>query len=152
MQLKFASSHGQNPMKFFLHKCQKYAPPSKGWKKRKLKLIISAFEQISEFKISFHKGKLSCFGKAKTRLPFMLSYLAMGKASSIRYLCNPIHYRRLMNVEWKHVEKRLHERLRSWKRKLLSIGKRLVLLNLILRNMVLFMIYFFLVPKKFCID
>jgi hypothetical protein len=82
----------------------------------------------------------------------MLSYLAMGKASSIRYLCNPIHYRRLMNAEWKHVEKRLHERLRSWKRKLLSIGKRLVLLNLILRNMVLFMIYFFLVPKKFCID
>jgi hypothetical protein len=45
------------------------------------------------------------------------------------------------------VEERLQLRLSSWKGKLLSIGGRLVLINLVLSNMVLYMLSFFLLPK-----
>jgi hypothetical protein len=41
----------------------------------------------------------------------------------------------------------LQKRLSSWKGKLLSLGGRLVLINLVLTNMVLYMISFFQLPK-----
>ena len=65
----------------------------------------------------------------------------------IMYLGIPIHYRRLTNAEWKHVEDRLQAKLSSWKGKLLSLGGRLVLINSVLSNMVLYMISFFQLPK-----
>ena len=61
--------------------------------------------------------------------------------------CIPIHYRRLTNAEWKIVEERLQLRLSSWKGKLLSLGGRLVRINSVLSNMVLYMISFFQLPK-----
>jgi hypothetical protein len=67
----------------------------------------------------------------------------------IRYLGIPIHFWRLTNTEWKTVEERLQLCLSSWKGKLLSIGGRLVLINLVMSNMVLYMLYFFLLPKGF---
>jgi hypothetical protein len=66
----------------------------------------------------------------------MLVFLVVG-------LAIPIHYRRLTNVEWKHVGETLQKHLISWKGKLLSLGGRLVLINSVLSNMVLYMIYFF---------
>jgi hypothetical protein len=59
----------------------------------------------------------------------------------------PIHYRRLTLAEWKIVEERLQKCSSSWKGKLLSLGERLILINSILTNMVLYMISFFLLPK-----
>jgi hypothetical protein len=57
----------------------------------------------------------------------MLVFLVVG-------LAIPIHYRRLTNVEWKHVGETLQKHLISWKGKLLSLGGRLVLINSILSN------------------
>jgi hypothetical protein len=62
-------------------------------------------------------------------------------------LGNPIHFWRLTNAEWKIDEERLQLRLSSWKGKLLSIGGRLVLINLVLSNMVPYMLSLFLLPK-----
>ena len=45
------------------------------------------------------------------------------------------------------MEERLQKRLSSWKGKLLSVGGRLVLINSVLTNMVLYMISFFQLPK-----
>jgi hypothetical protein len=52
-----------------------------------------------------------------------------------------------MLAKWKIVEKRLQKCLSSWKGKLLSLGGKLILINLVLSNMVLYMISFFLLPK-----
>jgi hypothetical protein len=50
-------------------------------------------------------------------------------------------------LKGKKVTERLKKRLSSWKGKLLSWGGRLVLINSVLTNMVLYMISFFLIPK-----
>ena len=59
------------------------------------------------------------------------------------------HYGRVTFTEWKHVEERLEKRLSSWKGKLLSVGGRLVLINSVLTNMVLYMLSFFQLPIKY---
>jgi hypothetical protein len=66
---------------------------------------------------------------------------------SIRYLGILIHYRRFSMDEWKMAEERLKIRLSSWKGKLLSLGGRLVLINSVLSNMVLYMISFIQLPR-----
>jgi hypothetical protein len=117
-------------------------------KARNLKLILSAFEQLSGLKINFHKSELFCFGEAVDVANSYAEIFGCGIGSfPISYLGIPIHYRRLTLAEWKIVEERLQKRLTSWKGKLLSLGGRLVLINSVLTNMVLYMISFFQLPK-----
>ena len=115
---------------------------------RNLKLIILAFEQLSGLKINFHKSELFCFGEAQDDVALYAELFGCGQGQfPIKYLGIPIHCRRLTNAEWKVVEERLQIRLASWKGKLLSLGGRLVLINSVLSNMVLYMIFFFRLPK-----
>src|SRR4051812_30380107 len=99
-------------------------------KAKNLKLILSAFELLSGLKINFHKSDLYCFGEAQNVAPIYAELFGCGLGQfPINYLGIPIHYRRLTIAEWKLVEERIQKRLNSWKRKLLSLGGRLVLLN-----------------------
>jgi hypothetical protein len=117
-------------------------------KARNLKLILEAFEQLSGLKINFHKSELFCFGEAQDLAALYADLFGCGQGQiPIRYLGIPIHYRRLTIVERKSVEERLQKRLSSWKGKLLSLRGRLVLINSVLTNMVLYMISFFILPK-----
>jgi hypothetical protein len=107
-------------------------------KANNVKLILSAFEYLSGLKISFHKSELFCFGEAQDQAQLYAELFGCNQGQfPIRYLGIPIHFRRLTNVEWKIVEERMQLRLSSWKGKLLSIGRRLVLINLVMSNMVL---------------
>jgi hypothetical protein len=58
----------------------------------------------------------------------------------------------LTNTEWKHVEEKLKKIISSWKGKLLPLGGRLVLINSVLCNIVLHMIFSSVYPKEYCID
>jgi hypothetical protein len=117
-------------------------------KARNLKLILAAFEQLSGLKINFHKSELYCLGDAQDDAAIYAELFGCGQGQfPIRYLGILIHYRRLTIVEWKIVEEILQKQLSSWKGKLLSLEGRLVLINSVLTNMVLYMIYFFLLPK-----
>jgi hypothetical protein len=119
-------------------------------KARNLKLILSAFEQFSGLKIHFRKSELFCFGKAQEEANLYADLFGCGQRQfPIRYLSIPIHYQRLTNAEWKLLEEKLQSRLSSWKVKLLSLGGRgrLVLINSVLSNMVLYMISFFQLRK-----
>jgi hypothetical protein len=117
-------------------------------KARNLKLILATFEQLSGLKINFHKSELFFFGEALNDASLYADLFGCGQGQfPIRYLGIPIHYRRLTLAEWKCVEERLQKRLSSWKGKLLSLGGRLILINSVLTNMVLYMISFFLLPK-----
>jgi hypothetical protein len=89
-------------------------------KAQNLKLILSAFEQLSGLKINFHKSEFFCFGEAQDDVNAYTDLFGCGKGwFPMRYLGIPIHYRRLTLFEWKLVEERLQKRLSSWKGKLI---------------------------------
>jgi hypothetical protein len=117
-------------------------------KAQNLKLILTAFEQLSSLKINFHKSKLFCIGEAQDEVNAYANLFGCGQAQfPMRYLGISVHYRKLTLTEWKLIEERLQIRLSSWKCNLFSLGERLVLINSVLSNMVLHTISFFLLPK-----
>uniref|UniRef100_A0A452XBT8 Reverse transcriptase zinc-binding domain-containing protein n=1 Tax=Aegilops tauschii subsp. strangulata TaxID=200361 RepID=A0A452XBT8_AEGTS len=117
-------------------------------KARNLKLLLCAFEELSGLKINFHKSELFYFGDAAESAPEYAEIFGCQLGQfPIRYLGIPIHYRRLTIADWRHVEERLEKRLASWKAKLLSYGGRLILINSVLSNMVLYMLSFFHLSK-----
>lgn len=88
-----------------------------------MKLLLSAFEQISGLKINFHKSKIFCFGGAKEyRIQYIVLFSCNPGTFPMRYLGIPIHYRKLTNADWSKVEERFEKRLSSWKGKNLLIG------------------------------
>lgn len=64
-----------------------------------------------------------------------------------KYLGIPMHYRKLSNNDWKVIESKIERKLSSWKGKLMSVGGRLVLINLMLTSLVIFMLSFLRYPK-----
>ena len=77
-------------------------------KAKNLELILSAFEQLSGLKINFHKSELFCFGDAQDEASQYAELFGCGLGQfPISYRGIPIHFRRLMIAQWKHVEERL---------------------------------------------
>ena len=64
-----------------------------------------------------------------------------------RYLGIPMHRRKLMNKDRKHVEERFQKRLNCWRSKMLSVEGRLVLINSVLSSLPTFMLSFFEIPR-----
>jgi hypothetical protein len=106
-------------------------------KLRNLKLILSAFEQLSGLNINFHKSEWFYFGEAQDDANLYDESFGCGLGSfPICELRIPIHHWRLRLAESKIVEERLKKHISSWKGKLLSLDGRLGLINLVLTNMV----------------
>jgi len=113
-----------------------------------MKLLLSTFEQLSGLKINFHKSEIFCFGRAKDHEDFysQLFGCALGKYPFC-YLGLPMHFRKLLNKDWKNIEERIEKRLSGWKGKMLTCGGRLVLINSVLSSLPMFMMSFFELPK-----
>ena len=112
-----------------------------------MKLILSMFEQLSGLKINFHKSELFCFGKAKDLQNEYCEIFGCGVGElPFKYLGIPIHYRRLLNKEWKIIEDRFEKKLGCWAGKMLSYGDRLVLINSVLTSLPMFLFSFFQIP------
>jgi hypothetical protein len=65
----------------------------------------------------------------------------------MRYLGNPIHFRKLSNTDWIKVEERFEKWLSSWEGKNLSTGGHLTLINSVLSILPMYMMSFFEIPK-----
>jgi hypothetical protein len=69
-------------------------------KAQNLKLILSAFELLSDLKINFHKSELFCFGEAQDEVNAYSALFGCGQGQfPMRYLGILIHYRRLTLAE-----------------------------------------------------
>ena len=113
-----------------------------------MKLILAIFEQLSRLKINFHKSEIYCFGRAKEmQNEYCRIFGCVTGVLPFKYLGMPIHYRKLLNKEWKPVEDCFEKKLASWVGKLLSYGDRLVLINLVLTSVPMFLLSFFEIPK-----
>ena len=117
-------------------------------KAKNMKLLLCAFEQLSGLKINFDKSELFCYGAAKANQNKYAQIFGCDLGSfPFRYLGIPMHHRKLMNKDWKHVEECFQKRLNCWRRKMLSVGGRLVLINSVLSSLPMFMLSFFEVPR-----
>jgi hypothetical protein len=115
---------------------------------RNMKLLLTAFEQMSGLKINFHKNEIFCFGNAKDQeLQYGQLFGCKKGSYPFRYLEIPMHYGKLNNSDWKMIEEQIEKKLSIWKGKYLSVGGRLVLINLVLTSLPMFMLSFFKVPK-----
>jgi hypothetical protein len=64
-----------------------------------------------------------------------------------KYLGIPIHYRRLINKEWKPEEDRFERKLGCWIGKMLPYGDCIVLINSVLTSLLMFLLSFFEITK-----
>jgi hypothetical protein len=118
-------------------------------KAKNVKLLLSAFEQLSGLKINFHKSEIFCFGQAKDyELQSEQLFRCKKWEYPFKYLGISMHYRRLNNKDWAMIEERIEKKLSSWKGKYLSVGGRLVLINSVLSRLPMFMLSFFEIPKQ----
>ena len=116
-----------------------------------MKLLICAFEQLSDLKINFHKSQIFCFGEATESIARYTELFGCSKGEfplKLKYLGIPIHFRKLSNADWKQVDEHFEKRLSSWKGKHLSTGRWLTLINSVLSNLPMYMMSFFYNPKR----
>ena len=114
---------------------------------KNVKLLLTAFEQMSGLKINFHKSELFCYGMAKDcESQYSQLFGCDVGTMPFKYLGIPMTHRRLRNSEWRCVVDRFESRLSNWKAKFLSSGGRLVLINSVLSSLPIFMMSFFEIP------
>jgi hypothetical protein len=117
-------------------------------KAKNMKLLLSAFEQLSGLKINFYKSEVFCFGQAKDyELQYEQLFGCKKGIYPFKYLGLHMHYKKLNNKDWAMIEERIEKNLSSWKGKYLSVGDKLVLINSVLSSLPMFMLSFFEIPK-----
>jgi hypothetical protein len=79
-------------------------------KAKNMKLLLSAFEQLSGLKINFHKSEIFCFGQAKDyELQYEQLFGCKKGSCPFKYLGIPMHYRKLNNKDWAMIEERIEK-------------------------------------------
>ena len=110
---------------------------------RNMKLILTIFEQLSGLKINYHKSEFFCFGEAKeVESDYMNIFGCQVAETPLTYLRIPLHFKRISNKDRKVIEDRFERKLSTWKGKMLSYGGRLTLINSILSNLSVYMLFF----------
>jgi hypothetical protein len=67
---------------------------------RNMKLLLTAFEELSSLKINFHKTKIFYFGQAKDHeLQYEQLFGCKKGSYPFRYLAIPMHYRKHNNSD-----------------------------------------------------
>jgi hypothetical protein len=77
-----------------------------------MKLILAFFfQRLSGLKIKFHKNEIFCFGKAKDdENTYRTIFVCEVGSLPFKCLGIPIHYRTLLNKQWKQIEDRFEKR------------------------------------------
>jgi hypothetical protein len=116
-----------------------------------IKLLLSAFDNLSWLKINFHKSKLFCYSDAKQMEGHYTNLFGCGLGQyPFRYLGISMYHKKISNADWKVIEEKFEKKLSYWKGKLLSYGGRLVLINSVLSSIAMFMLSSLRYRKRCC--
>jgi hypothetical protein len=76
-----------------------------------MKQVLCAFENLSGFKINFHKSEIFCFGKAKERVEHYVSLFGCKEGvMPFRYLGIPMSHKKIANNDWRGVKERFRKK------------------------------------------
>ena len=65
-----------------------------------MKLLLCAFEQLSDLNINFHKSEIFCFGEIKESIARYIELFGCSQGEfPLKYLGFPIHFRKLSNTD-----------------------------------------------------
>ena len=88
-----------------------------------MKMLLCAFEKLSDLKINFHKSEIFCFGQAKEmEQQYSQLFGCQSGKYPFRYLGIPMHFRKLSNADWRIIEEKFEKKLSSWKGKHMLVG------------------------------
>jgi hypothetical protein len=113
-----------------------------------MKLALCLFEQL--LGLIIHFTKVSYFVLVRQRMLTIVKKELFGCDTGslpFRYLGILIHFKRLINGEWKPIEVRFEIKLSSCIGKMLLYGDHLVLINSVLASLRMFMLSSFEIPK-----
>lgn len=95
-----------------------------------IKGLLGVFEQLFGLKISFTKSQLCGIGVPEETTQFCASILECGIVSPpFKYLGLPLGANPRRNATWKPVIDRYEKKLALWKRKCITFGGRMTLVN-----------------------
>jgi hypothetical protein len=79
-------------------------------KAKNMKLLLSAFKQLSDLKINFHKSEIFCFYQAKDyELQYEQLFGCKKGSFPFKYLGIPMHHGKLNNKDWEMIEERIEK-------------------------------------------
>jgi hypothetical protein len=111
---------------------------------KNLKCLFIAFERISGLKVNFANFELIPINLISTQSFHFTQILGykLGKLS-IKYLGVSLHWKKTSMAIWMELITKIQCRLQAWKRKILSMGGRLILLNSIFSSIFLYYLSLF---------
>jgi hypothetical protein len=79
---------------------------------------------------------LFCYGEASAQHVVYTQIFDCNVGSfHFTYIGISMHHRKLMNKDWKHVEERFQKRPSGWRSKMLLVGGKFFLINLVLSSL-----------------
>jgi hypothetical protein len=83
-----------------------------------MKLLLCVFEQLSGFKINFHKSELFCYGETKECEEHYTELFGCGMGQyPFKYLGLPMHHKKISNEDWKIIEDKFEKETKLLERK-----------------------------------
>lgn len=114
-----------------------------------MKALLRCFELVSGLKVNFHKSRVIGINLEEHFLNDAAVFLNCKQGSiPFKYLGIPIGANPRKENTWRPVIDLLNKRLSSWRKKHLSIGGRLTLINSVLNSLPIYFMSFYKAPKK----
>lgn len=115
-----------------------------------LKSILRCFELVSGLKVNFHKSNVIIGINVENNFYLATSLFLNCKCGDVlfKYLGLPIEANPRRVATWQSVIDSTRKRLAAWKRKHLSLGGRITLINSVLSSLPIYFLSFFKIPKR----
>lgn len=115
-----------------------------------VKRTVEKFHQMPGLKPGYEKSKIFTLGVSIEEAKEMAVYMGIPLGSlPVKYLAVPLISTRLTSLDCQHILDKMLRRIQSWANKVLSYGRRVILVKSIRNSMFVYWGSMFILPKKF---
>jgi Reverse transcriptase (RNA-dependent DNA polymerase) len=114
-----------------------------------LRWMLIGFENLSGMKINFSKCEMIPLNLNENEGHQLASIFGCRIGSlPLTYLGIPLHWKTLTVSDWQFLIDKIEHKLQGWKRKLLSMGGKITLLNSVITSIPIYWMSFYKLPNK----